>query len=159
MATGGDLTRRVRAYRSNGEVVEHDMTESWARRIQRMDWAEERADKRYRAKHKSLSRKKLAGVSEADKAALRRAQMAKPCECADPGPFFHCGVLLGVSATWDGPDGWCVDFGADDAPDWRCRGCGNIRGDLPGGYYCLHCDRSGADWQIRLMTRGRRRVG
>lgn len=68
------------------------------------------------------------------------------------GPRLHFHVLLGTSATWDGPESrWVKVRGR-----WRCRGCGQFRGRLPASHYCLYCDRCGREHLIPSPTVRRR---
>lgn len=128
------VTEKVVIYYDDGTSVEVDVDPAMAENLRRMKTDDESSDRQWKRRH----------VTETD-LGVKLGHWE--------GPRLRADVLLGNSVTWGGPEFWLVEFGPGD---WRCRGCGCRHGELPEGYYCLHCDRS---WGERILRQESRRAG
>lgn len=131
-------TRLVRIVRDDGEVIETEMTLAMERSIRRMEWAEEKRERRHKRREKTFTDAKVkTGQLEAALRAKHRKAGEKPGRWEGPRPVFT--LHYGMSAIWSGPDSLTVIVGGRKI----CRFCSAVR-KMPECACCLGCDRVGA---------------
>lgn len=106
--------------------AEQEMTSRLAKWIASLDYADEMAEREWHKHNVTATDLGLASMGGFE------------------GPRLDFGLLLGESATWDGPGHTTHETPAGVT---RCRGCGHLA-EMPPYAYCLYCDRCGQEARI-----------